>query len=271
MGITFTRKAGKMYRYYLCQNASKSGYGACPVTSVAAGEIERVVVDRLRNVLRDPEIIARVSRVVESPLSHGEIRDAFQNVDVLWDELFPGEQTRIVELLVESVVVEEKGIVLTFRANGLRSLALESRGAEQTGAAAGQAGDAVTIRIPMEFKRRGGRKEIIVPEADASDVAVVAPPQEPLVLALAQARQWQDMLDAGKFDTIAALAKRMKVSTVYAARMLRLNYLAPDIVQAILDGREPSGLSLIKLSEPMPMAWAEQRASLGFAPVVVSD
>jgi hypothetical protein len=53
--------------------------------------------------------------------------------------------------------------------------------------------------------------------------------------------------------------------------MLRLNYLAPDIVQAILDGREPSGLSLIKLSEPMPMAWAEQRASLGFAPVVVSD
>jgi hypothetical protein len=94
----------------------------------------------------------------------------------------------------------------------------------------------------------------------------VAPPQEPLVLAIAQARQWQDMLDAWKFDTIAALAKRMKISTVYTARMLRLNYLAPDIVQAILDGREPSALSLIKLSEPLPMAWTEQRARLGFAP-----
>ena len=118
----------------------------------------------------------------------------------------------------------------------------------------------------MELKRRGGRKEIIVPEGNAPGVEVAAPPQEPLVLALAQARQWQDMLDAGKFDTIEALAKRMKVSTVYAARMLRLNYLAPDIVRAILDGREPSGLSLIKLSEPLPMAWAEQRARLGFAP-----
>ena len=70
MGITFTRKAGRMYRYYLCLNASKTEYGACPVKSVAAGEIERVVVDRLRNVLRDPEITARISRMAESPLSH---------------------------------------------------------------------------------------------------------------------------------------------------------------------------------------------------------
>jgi hypothetical protein len=233
---------------------------------VAAGEIERVVVDRLRNVLRDPEITARVARMAESPLRNEEIREALQNVDGLWDELFPGEQTRIVELLVESVVVEEKGIVLTFRANGLRSLALESRGAEQTEATAGQGDAPITIRIPMEIKRRGGRKEIIVPEGNAPGVEVAAPPQEPLVLALAQARQWQDMLDAGKFDTIEALAKRMKVSTVYAARMLRLNYLAPDIVQTILDGREPSGLSLIKLSEPLPMTWAEQRARLGFTP-----
>jgi hypothetical protein len=46
MGITFTRKAGKMYRYYLCLNASKTDYGVCPVKSVAAGDIERVVVDR---------------------------------------------------------------------------------------------------------------------------------------------------------------------------------------------------------------------------------
>ena len=100
-----------MYRYYLCLNASKSGYGVCPVKSVAAGEIERVVMDRLRKVLRDPEITARISRMAESPLSIEEIRDALQNVDALWDELFPGEQARIVELLVESVVVEEKASI----------------------------------------------------------------------------------------------------------------------------------------------------------------
>ena len=265
MGITFTRKAGKMYRYYLCRNASKSGYGSCPVTSVAAGEIERVVVARLRTVLRDPEIIARISRVAESPLSHGEIRDAFQNVDALWDELFPGEQARIVELLVEEVTVEEKGVVLTFRANGLRSLALESRGAEMTNVAQKQPGEPITVRIPMELKRRGGRKEIIVPDGGAPEVQVAAPPQEPLVLALAQARQWQDMLDGGKFRTTRDLAKHLRVSREYVTRTLSLNYLAPDIVQAILDGREPSGLSLGKLAGPLPLLWNEQRAQLGFA------
>ncbi len=267
MGITFTRKAGRMYRYYLCLNASKTDYGACPVKSVAAGDIERVVVDHLRNVLRDPEITARISRMAESPLSIEEIRDALLNVDALWNELFPGEQARIVELLVEGVVVEEKGIVLTFRANGLRSLALQSQGADQTDAAADQEGDPITVRIPMEFKRRGGRKEIVVPEVNASDVEVVASPQEPLVLALAQARRWQDMLDTGKYATTRDLAQRLRLSKTYVTRILSLNFLAPDIIQAILEGREPSGLSLVRLSEPLPMAWEEQRRRLGFSPL----
>jgi DNA invertase Pin-like site-specific DNA recombinase len=276
MGITFTRKNGRMYRYYLCDNASKTDYGACPVKSVAAGEIERVVMDRLHAALRDPEIAARIGRVAnaEPPLKLEEIRDALQNIDALWNELFPAEQARIVELLVEGVVIEEQGITLTFRANGLRLLALQSRGGEQTdlpaeasakaGAPGTDAGDPIIIHIPMQLKRRGGRKEIIVPDHTAPSVELVAPPQEPLVLALAQARHWQDMLDGGKFDTVEALAKRMKVSTTYAARILRLNYLAPDIVQAILDGREPSGLSLIQLAQPFPMLWADQRAQLGF-------
>jgi len=64
------------------------------------------------------------------------------------------------------------------------------------------------------------------------------------------------------------LAKRPRVSREYVTRILRLNFLAPDIVQAILDGREPSGMSLIKLSEPLPMSWAEERARLGFTPAV---
>jgi hypothetical protein len=164
------------------------------------------------------------------------------------------------------VVVEEKGIVLTFRANGLRSLALQSQG-EQTDAPTNEPGDPITIRIPMEFKRRGGRKEIIVPEVNAPDVEVMAPPQEPLVLALAQARHWQDMLDTGKYATTRDLARRLRLSKTYVTRILSLNFLAPDIIQAILEGREPSGLSLVRLSEPLPMAWEEQRRRLGFSPV----
>jgi hypothetical protein len=266
MGIGFTRNRGRMYRYCRGLNVTKGGYVGCPVKSVCAGDIEHVVVDKLRGVLRDPEIAARIGRVpgIEPPLKAEEIRQALQNVNALWAELFPAEQTRIIQLLVESVVVEEEEITLALRSNGLRSLVLESRGVEGAGDAESGNDNPMTISFSMQFKRRSGRKEIIVPADGVSTVEPIAPPQEPLVLALAQAHQWQELLDTGKFESVMALAKHLRVSKEYVARTLRLNYLAPDIVRAILDGREPSGLSLVKLTQPLPVEWSEQRAHLGF-------
>ena len=266
MGITFARKRGRMYRYYHCLHASKHGYDACPVRSVAAGEIERTVIDRLRAVFRDPEMIARTSRAAnqESAVTDAEIRDALYDLDTIWDELFPAEQARIVALLVASIIVHPDGLTLGLRENGLRSLALEASGND---APTGQPNDddTLAIQIPMRFKRRDGQEEIIVPDHGSSDVQVVAPPQEPLVLALAQAFQWQEMLDTSKARTAGALAKRLKVSKAYVTRTLRLTNLAPDIIEAILLGREHSGLSLGMLTKPLPLLWDEQRRRLGFA------
>ena len=271
MGITFTRKAGRMYRYYLCANASKGGYAACLVKSVSAGEIEEVVIDRLRGALRDPEIVARISRVAESPLKAEEVHDALQNVDSLWNELFPAEQARIVELLVEGVVVEEEGITLTFRPNGLRSLALESQGAEQTDAAARAQRGRSHLRLHPDASSNAGAagRRSSFPNRMRPMWRVVAPPQEPLVLALAQAHHWQEILDSGKYENTRGLAKHLSLSREYVTRTLCLNYLAPDILQAILDGREPSGLSLAKLTQPLPIEWEEQRAQLGFPTAIV--
>jgi len=108
----------------------------------------------------------------------------------------------------------------------------------------------------MKHKRPDGRTV-------RPSLVVIAPSQEPLVLALAQAHHWQGLLDGGKFENVDALAKRLHISREYVTRTLRLNYLAPDIVETILDGREPSGLSLTKLSEPLPTVWEEQRQRLG--------
>ena len=153
---------------------------------------------------------------------------------------------------------------MTLRSNGLRSLVMEAKGVEGAGPADAGAQETVTITIPVQFKRRGGRKEIIAPADGGPVEEPIASPQEPLVLALAQAHHWQGLLDEGKFENAGALAKHLRVSKVYVARTLRLNYLAPDIVRAILDGREPSGMSLVKLTQPLPAEWTEQRAQLGF-------
>ncbi len=125
-------------------------------------------------------------------------------------------------------------------------------------------GGSVLIRIPMLLKKRGGRREIIVPEGLADAERPRAPAQEPLVTALARAFHWQELIDTGHYASIAALAEALGVDRCYVRRILTLATLAPDIIQAIVRGEEPSGLSLEKMVKGMPMLWGEQRTRLGF-------
>jgi hypothetical protein len=125
--------------------------------------------------------------------------------------------------------------------------------------------DAVVIRIPMTFRKRGGRTEIIAPEG-LSGEASRAEPQEPMVTALARAYRWQSLLDQGRYATISELAGALGVDRSYVRRILRLALLAPDIVEGILAGRERSGLSLRILHRRVPHAWSEQRQQLGSTP-----
>ncbi len=126
-------------------------------------------------------------------------------------------------------------------------------------------GDTVVIRIPMDLKRRSGRKEIIVPEGLPGTEQRKPTTQEPLITALARAFHWQELIDSGKYGSITELAKALNVDRSYVGRILRLSLLAPDIVEAITSGNEPSGLSLERLVKGMPVMWEEQRRAFGFA------
>ncbi len=112
------------------------------------------------------------------------------------------------------------------------------------------------IRVPMEFKTRGGRKEIILPPGAATTADVG--PRSPLVVALARAYRWQRMIDSGEVPGMEAIAERHGVNRTYVARMLQLTALAPEFVQAVLAGTEPSGMSLVKLRHGVPVNWDEQ-------------
>jgi DNA invertase Pin-like site-specific DNA recombinase len=130
MTPTHTRKRGRLYRYYVSSDVLKSGPEACPVRRVPAGEIEAAVVDQLRAVLRSPEIVARTWRSLRSAgqqMPEREVLQALQRFDPLWDELFPAEQARIVQLLVERVDVAVDGLGIRLRAEGLNSLVEELR------------------------------------------------------------------------------------------------------------------------------------------------
>jgi hypothetical protein len=117
-------------------------------------------------------------------------------------------------------------------------------------------GDAIVIDIPMALRHRGGRKEIVLPPGVAPAAESAAREATPiaLVIALARAFCWQ--------ESNSDLARKLKLDHSYIARTIRLTSLAPDLVEAILDGQEPDGLSLRSLRRDLPLGWDEQRRML---------
>ena len=131
MSPTHTRKGTRLYRYYVSQDVLKRGPEACPVGRVPAAEIEAAVIDQLRGIFRQPEIIIgtwRAARAEQADITEEEARDALLQLDPLWDELFPAEQGRIVQLLVERVDVGIDCVSLRLRADGLAGLVHEVAG-----------------------------------------------------------------------------------------------------------------------------------------------
>ena len=119
--------------------------------------------------------------------------------------------------------------------------------------------DTVTIHVPFHIVKRGGRKEMQLPEGAPTQRR----PDSALVKALARAFRWKRMLESGEFATIAELAAREGITVSYLTRLLRMTLLAPDIVEAILDGRQGLEVTLARLMEPFPAEWADQ--TLAFA------
>ncbi|MBF0309896.1 MAG: recombinase family protein [Magnetococcales bacterium] len=128
MSPTYARKDGRLYRYYLCQSAAKSGYNSCLIRSVAAGEIEAVVIQQVRMVLRSPEMVVktwRAGKKAGTEIQERDVTEALQRLDPVWDELFPAEQQRLVQLLVAQVDVFTEAVKVHLRAQGLDTLSRE--------------------------------------------------------------------------------------------------------------------------------------------------
>ena len=125
-----TRKNGKLYRYYVSQTLLRQGAGACTMGRISAAEIEGTVVEQLRSVFRQPEAIvgAWKSAVKNCPtVPEEEAREALTSLDPLWEELFPAEQARIVQLLIDRVIVGSAGLDVKVRVDGIGTLVRELR------------------------------------------------------------------------------------------------------------------------------------------------
>lgn len=118
----------------------------------------------------------------------------------------------------------------------------------------------ITVRVPLKIRRRRGGKTVVTPVSEAGDNATIATRADPaLVKALARAFRYQKLLDEGRYASISELAAAEGIERGYLGSLLRLTLLAPDLLQGVLDGRQPDDITLLRLMKPFALEWSAQR------------
>lgn len=116
----------------------------------------------------------------------------------------------------------------------------------------------VTITIPFKVRKRGGRKLILTPDGSPHTAAPRARVDSALLKALARGFRWKKMLEEGDYQTLEEIANAENINPSYVSRLLRLTLLAPEIVEAILAGHQPPGLTMARAMQPFSYAWSRQ-------------
>lgn len=125
------------------------------------------------------------------------------------------------------------------------------------------ANDVISIEIPMAFKKRGGRKVIVLPNGSQGHPMPAATIDNTMIKAIARAFRWQRMLENGTFTCLDDIARSEKIGASFVSRYYRLVLLAPDIVEAILDGQQPAQLTMKEMLVTFPEQWTDQRRHFG--------
>lgn len=124
-------------------------------------------------------------------------------------------------------------------------------------------GRTITVRVPISIRKRGGRRVVLAPDGALTNGhnLVCQRVDNVMVKAISRAVRWREMLEKGAHTTIAEIATAEKINESYVARILRLTLLAPDIVESIVEGREPAEVTLAALMQPFPSTWEGQRTT----------
>jgi DNA invertase Pin-like site-specific DNA recombinase len=259
MTPSYAVKKGTRYRYYvsrplITQDQRESATGL----RIPAGEIEHLVTSRVRQWLLDPGGIYQSTRLPDPSAQHRLIARAGE-IGERWTELPGTRQRAFLTTLIERIDVAADQIDIHLRPTRLAALLDVA-----TPLPSATEDEIQILSIPVRSRRCGRAIRMLI---EGTDPFATAKPDARLVKLLIRARQFNATLLDSDGVPFAALAKRQGVSPSYFTRLVRLSYLAPDITEAILDGRQPRDLTADKLlaHSRLPLTWHKQRTVLGFA------
>ncbi|HKM71721.1 MAG TPA: zinc ribbon domain-containing protein, partial [Stellaceae bacterium] len=262
MTPSYAVKKGTRYRYYVSRSLiTKDRTDDSVGLRIPAAEIEQLVSRRVHQWLLDPGSIYKSTsaRLTDASMQQRLVARA-ADLGKYWPQLPVARQRAVLAALIERIEMNVDRIEIRLRPSRLNVLLDVTATPLQS-----MTDDEIqTLSVPVHLRRAGREIRMVI---DSTDPFAAAKPDARLIKLLLRARRFNATLTEGEGVPFAALAQREGVSRSYFTRLVRLSYLAPDITQAILEGRQPRDLTAEKLLEHsrLPLAWHDQRTVIRFA------
>lgn len=257
---TRTTKNKKTYEYYISQKAVKDGYHHCEIGSIPAGELDKFVLGKIQDILKHPRLIDEVAKQITQEIPEiglTEIIKKIQNPEHFFDYLSSETLRQILERIISRIILYKDRLVIRLLPFGTMLLEMSKKDEMLVSE---EYPDLMELTYKINFAKKRGHLKILPPNEEKLTV------DETLLGALAKAHSWRYRLDNSNLSA-REFAKKEKVERGYMARMMKLTYLAPDIIEAIMIGTQPLSLKISDLiKSPIPISWAEQRIKYGFTP-----
>jgi site-specific DNA recombinase len=261
-----TSKNGRRYRYYVCQTTTDGGEARGKRARLPAHDVERQVALRLQSFLRSArDMMDELCLPEDPPAGTQELMAAAAKQANQLNSTMSAAMHDFVRGAVRRVVVHPDRIEVEVGRQQLRAALREARHASSlrpaTQPTEQDCSDVILLEINARIKRCAGEMRLVLPPDPAGQVP--SHPSSSLLKAMARGRKWHEWILAGEVSSMRSIAYRLGLNERYVGRVLECAFLAPDIVEAILDGRQPSHLTFEKLTRRLPLSWIEQRQQLG--------
>jgi site-specific DNA recombinase len=264
---SFTVKRGRRYRYYVSQAViqNPASQQSGPIR-LPAHEIESRVTERLQAFLRsDAQVFDELSTSAESPDVLHQLVAGGKKLVARLSSLLTDDLRDLLACILQRVIVQENYIQVMIRKSDLREL-LEHGDQIIAASLVGlrnpiEPAELLCLSIEAKRKRYGGEIHIVVPP---SSCVPVRHPRPALIKAVSRGHAWCERVLEGKVADMRSLARETGLTPHYVRNVFACAFLAPDIVEAILEGRQPLTLKFEHLYKNVPLSWAEQRQQFGF-------
>lgn len=257
MSVTTVKRGNKRYRYYLSHHAHRYGRSKCKLGPVSASELEMLIIHTIKPLFKNPSFIqelANETKVMDISCQEREAFDAMKSFEIIFSSLTLSGQREIINLLINKIVLFNTYALIYFK-DGVLGLLPDSMKEKLELSS-------VALRIDYQLIKKRGKTTLV---NDALKTKVDT--DQTLIKAVLRGFQWTKQMEEDGISQ-KEIAKRENLNCGYVGKIMRFTILAPDIIQAIMEGRQPAYLTVNTfMRNVIPYRWEEQRKKFKFSPI----